>query len=265
MIIGVTDEDPKLVDEFCEKRKPTYPVVVLPKGELEALLGVPHFPYSGVIDGDGLIAYSGDSPESTIKRLMKNAKPGSIWPKKAQKAASLIRSGKLAAAWAEVQATQAGGALDAREQAVLERFAAHIEQNAAEELAAAKKALSAGLVHRAFATLNSLASAKPALPTSEEAAKQLAELKALPELEAELKAGEAFDKADEKEEALDYHGAALGFRDCAKKNAGTKVAEVAARRAKNLVDKGLPGMEAACPRCQEAKKACEKHAKPVKL
>lgn len=261
----MTDEDPKLVDAFVEKRKPTYPIAVLPGGELEKMLGVPHFPYSGVIDTKGMIAYAGDTPEGMIKKLMKDAKPGSIWPKKLQKAGSLIRAGKLGDAWSEVQSLRAAGGLEKREDAVLSRFTAHIEQNASNELESAQKAMKAGRVHIAYRSFATLAAAKPALSVSEEAGKLLAELKSDPKLDAELKAGEAYDKALAKEEAGDYYGAAVGFRDCARKNAGTRVGESAEKRAKSIVERGLPGMEPACFRCEEAKKACEKHAKPVKL
>ena len=88
----MTDEETKLVDEFVGKRKPTYPIVILKGNALETALGVAHFPFNGVIDTEGKLVYAGDSPESTLGKVMKNAKPGSPWPKKLVKASLALRA-----------------------------------------------------------------------------------------------------------------------------------------------------------------------------
>ena len=265
MIIGVTDEDTKLVDEFVAKFKPTYPVVSTKTTALETALGVAHFPYHGVIDPEGKLAYSGDSPESTLGKAMKVAKPGSPWPKKLVKASQALRESRLGAAWTELQLVAKDGALDEREKQVLERFQAYVEGCVADDLAAAKKESGAGMILRATRRLERLVAVEPPLPVSEEAAKLFAELKAVPRYADELKGGEAFDAADAKEDAQDYLAAFTSFKELAKKYDDTRIGALANGRAKSILDRGMAGYAPACPKCQTAKKACEKHAKPLKL
>jgi len=265
VIIGVTDEDTKLVDEFIAKYKPTYPVVALKSATWDTALGTPHFPFNGVVDTAGKLVYAGDSPESTLGKVMKNAKPGSPWPKKLVKASQALRAGRYGDAWTEIQAVSKDTGLDEREKSVLERFQSYVETNVADDFAAAKKESGAGLIYRAIKRLEPLAAAVPPLPVTADAGTLLAELKATPKLENELKGGEAFDAADAKEEAGEFLEAFNGFKDVAKKFAEARIGSVASGRAKSILDRGMVGYAPACPKCQAAKKACEKHAKPVKL
>ncbi len=265
MIIGVTDEETKLVDEFVAKRKPTYPVVILKNHDLETALAVPHFPFNGVIDTDGKLVYAGDSPESTLGKVMKNAKGGSIWPKKLVKASLALRAGRFGDAWAEIQSLGKDSGLDDREKRVLDRFQAYVESNVSDDLAAAKKESGAGLIYRAVKRLEPLAAAQPPLTVSEEAGRLLAELKGGAKFDEEMKGGEAFEAADKKEEAQDFLAAFNAFKDIAKKYADNRIGSVATGRAKSILDRGMVGFEPACPKCGEAKKACAKHAKNVKL
>lgn len=265
MIIGVTDEETKLVDEFVAKRKPTYPIVILKSNALETALGVAHFPFNGVIDTEGKLVYAGDSPESTLGKVMKNAKPGSPWPKKLVKASLALRASRFGDAWAEIQAVTKDSGLDEREKKVLERFQKYVESNVSDDFAAAKKEANAGLVYRAVKRLEPLSTATPPLPVSEDAGKLLAELRGGPKFDDEMKGGEAFDAADAKEDAQDYLAAFNAFKDVAKKYAEARIGSVANGRAKSILDRGMAGYAPACPKCQEAKKACPKHAKPLKL
>ena len=265
MIIGVTDEETKLVDEFVGKRKPTYPIVILKGNALETALGVAHFPFNGVIDTEGKLVYAGDSPESTLGKVMKNAKPGSPWPKKLVKASLALRAGHFGDAWTEIQAVSKDTGLDEREKNVLQRFQKYVEGNVSDDLAVAKKEASGGLIFRAVKRLEPLSAAQPPLPVSEDATKLLAELKAGPKFEDEMKGGEAFEAADAKEDAQDFIAAFGGFKDVAKKYDDTRIGSVASGRAKSIIDRGMAGYAPACPKCQEAKKACAKHAQPLKL
>ncbi len=53
--------------------------------------------------------------------------------------------------------------------------------------------------------------------------------------------------------------------DVSKKATGTNIGAVALSRAESLMRSRLPGYEPVCPKCMKVKKACEKHAKHVKL
>jgi len=261
----VTDEAVDVVDKWIATKKKTgYPIVIL-DGELEKILGVPHFPFAGVMDPEGNIVYAGDSPAAALKAALKAAKPGSIWPKKLSAAAVLLRNGKLGEAWAELQTVKTAGGLDDREQKTHEKFTTFITDSSAAVVKLGEDLFKKDLIYAAAQKVESIANAKPALPATEAAQKLLAEMKAAPMYDAEMKGGELFAAAAAKEEAQAYTDAFNAFKDVTKKAEGTKIAAVALKRAESLVKRGMPGFEPACEKCAKAKKACEKHAKPVKL
>jgi hypothetical protein len=265
VIIGVTDEAVGIVDKWYASRKKTgYPIAIL-DGALEKALGVPHFPYSGVIDPEGVISYAGNSPESALKAAMKAASGGSMWPKKLAAAAKLLGSGKLAEAWAELQDVKASGGLDEREQHTCERFSAYVSETSEAIVKLADELFKKDMIYAAVEKLEPIANAKPALPASEAAQKLFAELQALPDYDAELKGGKIFANAVALEEDKEYLDAFNGFKDVIKKAPGTKIAGVAQSSAESLIHRGMPGYAPACPKCMQAKKACEKHSKTVKL
>jgi len=261
----VTDEALDVVEKWYATKKKTIFPLVIDHGGLEKMIDVPHFPYSGVIDPSGNLIYAGDSPESALKKAMATAKPGSIWPKKVANTAALIRNGKLVDAWADLQSVKTGGALDEKEQAAFDRLAAYLTEVTSGAVKSADELAKANMVRDATLKLEAIAGAKPALPCTPDAQKLLAELKALPTYDDEIKGGELFAAAAAKEDARDYLGAALGYRDVARKFEKSKIAGVAMEHAKDLVSRGMPGYEKSCDKCRKGQKACDKHAKPVKL
>jgi len=261
----VTDEKQDVVDKWVASKKKTgYPIAIL-NGDLEKVLGVPHFPFNGVIGPDGNITYAGDSPQSALKDAMKAAKPGSMWPKKLAGAAKMLRDGKVGEAWAELQTLKAAGGFDDREKSVHEKFCAYVTDVSASAVKDAEEQFKKDLVYSAFQKVSSIANAKPELPATADAKKLLTEIQAVPGFDAEMKGGELFAKARGLEESEDYLGAFNAFKDVMKKAAGTKIADIAKKKAESLINRGMPGYEPVCEKCTKAKKACEKHAKPVKL
>lgn len=259
----MTDEAEDLVDKWVASKKKTgYPIAIL-DGQLEEMLGVPHFPFNGVIGPDGKIAYAGDSPESTLKKALKEARPGSMWPKALAGVAQLLRSGKIGEAWVELQANKAG--LSDQEKAVHERFSTYVTTISGAAVTQAQELVKADKIYAAFQKVEAIANAKPELPATPDAVKLVAELKALPTFDLEMKGGEMFAAALAKEEARDYAAAVNAYRDVLKKCEGAKIAAVARKQAENLINKGMPGFEPSCEKCKNQKKACPKHAKEMKL
>jgi hypothetical protein len=265
VIIGVTDEAVDVVDKWIVTKKKTgYPIVIL-DGALEKTLGVQHFPFTGVIDPDGNLSYAGDSPEAALKKAMKAARPGSIWPKKLIAAAMLVRNGKLIDAWAELQTVKTAGGLDDKEQKTHEKFSSFVTDTSTSIVKLSEDLFKQDMIYAAVQKAEPIANAKPALPATEAAQKLLGEMKAVPTYDAEMKGGESFAGAVAKEESKEYLDAFNAFKDISKKAQGTKIAALALKRAEQLMKDGMPGYEPACEKCMKAKKACVKHAKPVKL
>jgi hypothetical protein len=113
--------------------------------------------------------------------------------------------------------------------------------------------------------IEKLAAAEPALPATADAKALLAELEALPTYKLEISGGELFAEANALEEDREYLDAIAGYKAVVKKAPGTKIAAAAEERMKDIVDKGLPGLSKNCGKCRDARKACPKHAKAVKL
>jgi hypothetical protein len=265
VIIGVTDEKEEVVDKWIASKKKTgYPIAIL-NGELEKVLGVPHFPYAGVIDPDGSLAYAGDAPEPQLKKSLGKAKPGSVWPKKLEAVVALVRTGKLGESWAQLQTVKSGGGLDDKDQKAVDKFEKFISGTSANSVTAAQDLAKKGMILQAMKRAEGIAAAKPPLPSSEAAQKLVTELKATPNFDNEMKGGEAYAAAHAKEDSRDYLQAVEAYKDVAKKFEGTKISGVAMRSAQDLVSAGMPGFNAACEQCHKAGKACEKHAKVVKL
>jgi hypothetical protein len=265
VIIGVTDEAESVVDKWIATKKKTgYPIAIL-NGELEKVLGVPHFPYAGVIDPDGKLAYAGDSPEAALKKALKSAKAGSVWPKKLMPVALFVRGGKLGEAWSDLQALKTGGSFADPDAQTAERFESFITGTASSALKSAQALAKKDYVYLAVKKAEGIAQAKPPMPASAEAQKLLDELKALPTYEAEMKGGEAFANAHAKQEAQEYIPAIDAYKELARKYSGSKIAALAIQDAQALIDAGMPGYARACEKCHKLRKACEKHAKTVKL
>src|SRR5688572_27350437 len=110
VIIGVTDEDPAIVEKWLGKMKtkPSYPIAILADGKLEQALGVQAFPTQGVIDPTGTITFAGHGGESELSKALADATKGGIWPKKLDKIVAMIRGGDHAKAYAELQKPPAG-------------------------------------------------------------------------------------------------------------------------------------------------------------
>lgn len=265
VIIGVTDEQQDVVDKWLAGKKKTgYPIAIL-NGDLEKALGVPHFPYEGVIDPDGKITWAGNGAGSALKKAMKSAKPASLWGKKFAAAYASLRTGKIGEGWSELNAVKKTGGLDAREEGAGEKLGTYATEMSSTAVKAAQELLKQDRLYAALMKAEAIANAKPELPATPDAVKLVTEIKALPTFELEVKGGELFAAAQAKEEAKDYIAAVNGYKDVMKKAEGSKIASAAEKQAQSLIQKGLPGFEDVCDKCNKAKRACQKHAKPMKL
>ena len=259
----MTDEKVDLVDQWVAKRKPAYPVVILKDKKLEEALGVKGFPTVGVVDPKGVISYAGYSAESAISKAIDGATKGSIWPAKLAKAVGFVRVGDLAKAHAEL--AKLGEGLDDQEAKARDALRGYVEKTTADELARAKQLAESGRVGSAVAAAEPLARAEPALPSTADAKALIADLAARPGYKVELAGDEAYSEAEQLEQQSEYLDAVAAYKAAAKKAPGTKIADLAKARAEDIVRRGMPGYSKTCNKCQQAKKACEKHAKPVKL
>jgi len=262
----VTNEDPKLVDAFMQKYKPTVPLVITGNQGFDNALGVDGFPTHAVVGPDGKLAYSGHSSESALSDALGEAKKGSIYPSKFAKVLKAMREGDVPKAYAEVRKlADAAKAAGETSDPWLGRFLTWIEERAASDLALARALATEGRVHSAHALAQPYALSKTAFPVTQEAGGFVKELEARAAFQEELKAGPLFDEAAALEEGYEFTAAVDGYRKVYKKYGATPIGELAKKRAQEIVEKGLPGMNTDCDPCRKAKRACGKHKEDVKL
>ena len=267
MVIGVTDEDPKLVSKWVREAKPTYPVAILKNAEaFENFINLKGFPTAAVLDPEGRIVfagYSGDS-EGSLKDAQAQAKKLPLWPKSLGKVVKLVAS-DLPKAYGELRALEQSGKLPPEDQPVAQQVRSYLEGRASDSVVLGRKLREDGYLLRAARSVELYANAQPPFPATEDAAALLKEVQALPDYKREAAGGEAFEEAIAFGDEAEYSEAFDAFRSIAKKYEGTKIAEKARAEAEEIRTSGLIGYEKACESCGKARRACEKHRKDVKL
>jgi hypothetical protein len=265
VIIGVTDEEPEVVEAWLARAKPKYPIART-KGEFEDQIDVPHFPYSAVIGPDGNITYAGDAGggESKIDEGLKGSKKEALWPKSLAKVTKLMQ-GDPVKAYGELKKLQSDPKLAASDKPFVDSFVAYLEEQAKQAQATGKSLFEQGYVLKAVRTIESYSAAVPAFPSSADSQTLLKEMQALPDYKKEVTGGEAYLAAEALEKDYEFLEAFEGYKSVSKKFEGTKIAGVARTDAERLMKDGLPGMVPACPNCSKVRRACVKHKKEVKL
>lgn len=261
----MTDEAPELVEEWIARAKPSYPIAVT-RGAFESQIKVPHFPYAAVIGPDGNIAYAGNKggENGALDDALGKAKKQPLWPKSLAKVTKVMM-GEPVKAYAELKKILAGGKVAESDKPYIDGFVAYLEGRAATALTEAKGFKDKGHVFKAVKEIEAYSSAQPPFPASADSAALLKELQALPDFKKELAGGEAYAEAEQLEKGKEFLEAFETYKSVSKKFAGTKIAENAKTQAERLRAEGMPGFEPACENCYQAKRACEKHKKEVKL
>lgn len=260
-VIGVTDEEPRLVDQFIKKFKPTYPIVILKNKDFEAALGVTFFPTGGIIEPSGNLAFAAHASEAEAKveSYLSKSKPGKSIPEKLAPVLASMRVNNLTKAYADVKKV---AGLDAK---WIERMVKYIESEAEATLGAAKASADGGLLYEAVQKVTPVAKSSPPFPVTKDAVAFLKSLETTPKYKLELSGGEKFEKARELENSQEYSKAVAAYGEIVKSAAGTKISDAARKQADSLINKGMPGYKGECPACQKDHKACEKHKENMKV
>jgi hypothetical protein len=265
VLIGVTDEEPAVVEEWLAKMKPTYPIAIT-RGAFENQIKVPHFPYSAVIGPDGNIAYAGNAGggEKCLDEALAKSTKQPLWPKSLSKVAKLMR-GEPVKAYAELRKMTDGAKVPEADKPVADSFLAYLEDESKAALDKAREKKEKGLVLEAVRAIEGYAAAAPPFPSTAECASLLKELQAAPDFKKEVAGGELYLEAARLEKEKEFLEAFELYKSAAKKFAGTRIAENARAQAERIRTDGMAGFEKSCEGCFAAKRACGKHKKDVKL
>jgi len=265
VVISVTDEKQELVDQYMKEMKVTHPVVILPDGALEKLIGVSGFPTSAVFS-DGELQWKGhpSSSHGAIATAMGSASKGGPYPKKLAKAFKKMDDGDAVAAVAEVQKQMPK--LDEKDAAWAGRYVAYLKQQSAMAFEASAGSIEDGYWFRAEQEAAPFLGKESPFARVAEMEAQLAMLKEQGTYKKEISGGKLFAEAKALEGSKEYLDAAKTYRSAMKKGKGTLIGSHAYDAAKALLDGRKPGYKASCPRCDHKNEAaCSKHFEEIKL
>lgn len=259
MIIAVTDEEPRLVEQFIQKFKPTYPLVILKNPDFDKALGVSFFPTGAVIGTDGKLVFAGSAGEAETKLAdsLSKAKKGKFVPEKFAGVMQQVRARSVAKAYAELK--KVTGA----DKKWLDRMQQFLESEAESAISAARGSADKGFLYEATRLISGIAKSVPPFPVTKDAAEMLKSFEAAPKYKLELSGGEKYEKARELEGNGEYSKSVAAYADIIKSCAGTKISDAARKQAEGVISRGMLGYKSDCPKCQSGKKACDKHAEPA--
>ncbi len=261
----MTDEPIDLVAPWVEKNKVTHPVVILPDGKLEAVIGVKGFPTSAVFMGTEKkwTGHPGSS-NGPLNSAAKKARKDAIYPKKLSKVFKLWDQKQPVGALTELKKVMPK--LAEGDAAWAQRMEKFMLETCAKDFDAADKAIAEGYWYRGVEIASPYLAKGSVYPAVDEIAAKLATLAEDDLYKAEMAGGKEFAKAEQLVKAMDFIGAVKAYKSAVKKGGDGKIAAHALAAGQELINNRNPGFKPTCPKCKYKKKsACAKHYKEMKM
>lgn len=261
----MTNEPIELVAPWLEAHSVTHPVVILPGGELENVIGVSGFPTSAVFLGKEM-QWTGHpaASSSALADAQKGAKKTSVYPQALSKVFKSIKKGSMVKAMLDLQSLQEK--LEGEDAAWAGRLEISLMGQCAKAFTSCSQAIEQGFWYKGMEL------AKPYLGKDSPysgVAETMALLEGLQSKEfysKELAGGELFLKAQNFERDKEYSDAVKTYISITKKCADAQIAEHARSAAQQLIDERRPGYKDSCETCHKNKgAACSKHLEKIKL
>lgn len=262
VVIGVSDEDFDLIDEYVADKGVEFPVARLASGEFERAVDVKGFPTSAILNPKGELAWTGHPAEadSVLGEHLKGSKRTPLLPKELSAIEKLLDKEDYSGAFQALNDVLS----EEPEQDVrgaAEALVKYIEGRAARLWNKGSGAAAESDYHTAVRAYSELADAYEGIGSSAEAAAKLAEWKKDGDVQKEIKAGEKLAEVPALIDEMDYDKAYKTCRAVGSKFKGTRTAERALERAEELKTSGMLGFDKNCTQCRTERKACERHAK----
>ena len=261
----MTDEPAELVSAWVAKHGVTHPVVILPDGKLEKVIGVTGFPTAAVFLGTQM-QWKGSpgSSGSALSSAQKDGKTDSLYPKKLSKIVKAMNDGESAKALEMLRKGKAKFKDNDADWA--ERLDKFLIETSEKDFLAASAAIEQGFWHKGVMLATPYLGKDSLFPGAADAQAMLDKLGDEKLFSKEITGGKLYQEAKAFEDAKEYLEAVNAYRSVLKKCSDTKIAEHARKAAQVLIDGRKPGYKPQCPKCQANKgAACEKHLEEVKL
>ena len=243
----------------------THPVVILPDGKLEKVIGVTGFPTTAVFLGTEMQWKGSPSASgSPLSSAQKEGRTDSLYPKKLSKIVKAMNDGDSAKALEMLRKGKAKFKDNDADWA--ERLDKFLIETSEKDFRAATAAIEQGYWHKGVQLATPYLGKDSLFPGAADAQAMLDKLEDEKLFSKEITGGELYQEAKALEDAKEYLDAVKTYKSILKKCGDTKIAEHALKAAQGLIDARKPGYKAQCPKCQANKgAACEKHLEEVKL
>jgi hypothetical protein len=261
----VTDEPAELVSAWVAKHGVTHPVVILPDGKLEKVIGVTGFPTAAVFLGREMQwKGSAGGSGSALSSAQKAGKTDSLYPKKLSKIVKAMNEGDSAKALAMLRKGKAKFKDNDADWA--ERLDKFLIETSEKDFLAAAAAIDKGYLYKGVQLASPYLGKDSLFPGAVDAQTMLDKLEDGKLYSKEITGGKLYQEAKAFEDAKEYLEAVKTYKSILKKCGDTQIADHAMTAAKGLISARKPGYKPQCPKCQVNKgAACEKHLEKVKL
>ncbi len=265
VVISVTDEPASLVGPWIAKNNVTHPVVCLPDGKLEQVIGVKAFPTAAVFLGMELQwTGSAGGAGSALSTAQKAGRKDSLYPKALSKVIKSMNDGDAVKALKLLRAGmpkyKEGDADWAK------RLDTFLLEKSVTDVAAGTAAIESGFWHNGVELMMPYLGKDSLFPVAEEAQATLDKLETEELFAKEIQGGKLYLEAKKLEEEQEYTDAVKVYSTIIKKCDDAKIAGHARTAGQALIDARRPGYKSSCEKCQKGKgTACEKHHEDVKL
>jgi len=253
------------VEAWIAANNVIHPVVILPDGKLEKVIGVSGFPTSAVFLGKEL-QWTGhpSSSSGALSGARKEGRTDSVYPKKLGKVIKAWNGGDKTKALQElykVMPKLEGSDLD-----WAGRLDGFMKNESAKAFQLSSEAIQDGFWFRGMQLAQPYLGKGSEYPRVVETRAHLAMMQEKPSYSKEIKGGELFRDAQIMERNQEYLEAVKTYKKIMKKSAETAIAGHAEMAAMKLIDAYKPGYKSTCPNCdRKTHAACAKHRENVKL
>ena len=248
-----------------EKHGVTHPVVILPNGALEKVIGVTGFPTSAVFLGkEKLWKGHPSSSNGPLSEARKKGRKDSVYPKKFSKVIKSVNKKDYVKALNDLRKTLEK--LEGEDAAWGKRLEKSLIDGSQRAFASSATAVTEGFWQKGLAIAEPYLGKGSGYPMVEETLAKFEELKTNKLYAKEMSGGSLYMKAKGMERTYEYVDAVKTYKSIMKKCAGTQIAVHAQEAGQKLITDRRPGHKPSCPACQRAKgAACNKHHEEMKL
>ena len=261
----MTDEPLELVEPWIAEVGATHPIVIMPKGQLEKVIGVEYFP-TGAVFLDRKLTWKGSAGGTAgpLEAARKKARKDSVYPKKLSKVIKSLNKGDQVKALADLR--KLTPKLEGRDLSWADSLEQYLLSSCAKAFEQSMVEIEAGFWHKGQAMVEPYLKKGSLFPRVEETRAYLTSMQEKPLFKKEMMGGELYAEGQDLEVQKSYLEAFNAYKSVLKKAPGTQIAEHARVAAERLMEERRPGYKDSCETCRRNKgSACAKHLAKVKL